>query len=223
MCLEVIWTKFEEFCKPQTNEVRAKFDLLTSFKQGDHSVDEWWNVVQAQINLEKYPPETAKILQRDIFWFFLRDKEFVSKTINDSNIDLNKFPASKVRQLAKKMESSKATTKYIKLVASEPQATQVHWIRHQCTELPPSMFQRKKRNSLSQGKLQTSTTRKINKEKECHKYIEDLIIITKLTQGRKNIPVKTDVTNVVTPHMQRELDVQPVDINARIATSLVIL
>ena len=33
----------------------------------------------------------------------------------------------------------------------------------------------------------------------------------------------TDVTNVVTPHMWRDLDAQPVDINARTATSLVIL
>ena len=33
LCLEVIWTMFEEFCKPQTNEVRARFDLLTSFRQ----------------------------------------------------------------------------------------------------------------------------------------------------------------------------------------------
>ena len=30
LCLEVFWTKFEEFCKPQTNEVRARFDLLTT-------------------------------------------------------------------------------------------------------------------------------------------------------------------------------------------------
>ena len=59
------------------------------------SVDEWYNAVQAQINLAKYPPETAKILHRYIFWFFLRDEEFVSKSINDSNIDLEKFPASK--------------------------------------------------------------------------------------------------------------------------------
>ena len=42
-------------------------------------------------------------------------------------------------------------------------------------------------------------------------------------QVKKNIPVKTDATNVVTPHMWRDLDVQSVDINARIATSLVIL
>ena len=61
--LEVIWAKFEEFCKPQTNEVRTSFDLLTTFRQGDHSVNEWYNAVQAQINL-------AKILQRDIFFVF---------------------------------------------------------------------------------------------------------------------------------------------------------
>ena len=32
--------------------------------------------------------------------------KFVSKTINDSNIDLDNFSASKVRQLAKKMKYS---------------------------------------------------------------------------------------------------------------------
>ena len=32
-------------------------------------MDEWYNAVQAQINLVKYPPERAKILHRDIFWF----------------------------------------------------------------------------------------------------------------------------------------------------------
>ena len=70
LCLETIWKKFEELCKPQTNELRARFDLLTSFCQGEMSVDEWFNAVQNQVNLAKYPPETAKILQRDIFWFF---------------------------------------------------------------------------------------------------------------------------------------------------------
>ena len=222
LCLEVLWTKFEEFCKPQTNEVRARFDLLTSFRQVDCSVDEWYNAVQAEVNLAEYPPETAKILHRDVFWFFLTDEAFGSKAINDSNIDLNKFPPSKVRQLAKKMESSKATAKYIKQVASEPQATQVHLMQHQCTELPPSKFQRKQKKPLSQGKLPTSTTRKSNKEKECHKHIEDGIMLTTLMQVKNNIQVKTGVTNVVTLHMWMDLDVQPVDINARTATCLVI-
>ena len=29
---DVIWEKFEEICKSQSNEVRARFDLLTSFR-----------------------------------------------------------------------------------------------------------------------------------------------------------------------------------------------
>ena len=92
LTLEKIWGKFEEFCKPQSNEVCARFDLLTSFQQGNRSVNEWYNAVQAQVNLAKYPPETAKILQRDSFWFFLRDEDFVSKTISDGSVDPRKIP-----------------------------------------------------------------------------------------------------------------------------------
>ena len=67
LTLDTIWARFEEFSKPQSNEVRAQFNLLTSFCQGNRNVDEWYNAVQAQVNLAKYPPETAKILHRDIF------------------------------------------------------------------------------------------------------------------------------------------------------------
>ena len=69
--LDTIWERFEDFCKLQSNEVYAQFDLLTSFLQGNKSINEWYNTVQVQVNLVKYPPETAKILHCDIFWFFL--------------------------------------------------------------------------------------------------------------------------------------------------------
>ena len=62
LTLDAIWAKFEEFSKPQMNEVRPCFDLLTSFHQGNRNIYEWYNVVQAQVNLAKYPLETAKIL-----------------------------------------------------------------------------------------------------------------------------------------------------------------
>ena len=119
--LDTILSKYEDICKPQANEVRARFDLLTSFHQGNRSVDEWYNVAQAQVSLAKYPPASATILHHDIFWHFLMDEEFVSKTINDSSRDLENFPASKVRQLAKRIEASKATVHHIKQVASDPQ------------------------------------------------------------------------------------------------------
>ena len=116
-----------------------------SFRQGNHSVDEWYNAVQAQVNLAKYPPpDTAKILHRDIFWFFLKDEDFVSRTISDGSVDLDKFPASRVCQLSKKLESSKATVRHIKQVSMELQATQINLLHHQRTELPHHRYKKKR-------------------------------------------------------------------------------
>ena len=70
LSLDVLWSKYEDFCKPQANEARAIFDLRPSFRHGNRSVDEWYNAVQAQVSLAKYPPETTSILHRDIFCFF---------------------------------------------------------------------------------------------------------------------------------------------------------
>ena len=70
LTLDIIWKKFQEFCKPQANEVRARFDLLTNFRQGDMSVDERYNSVQTQVGLAKYPQETAQILQRERYFGF---------------------------------------------------------------------------------------------------------------------------------------------------------
>ena len=59
--------KFEEFYKSQSNEFRARFDLLRRFRQGERSVNEWYNAVQRQVALAKYPQKTVQILHRDIF------------------------------------------------------------------------------------------------------------------------------------------------------------
>ena len=149
LCWDTIWAKYEDFCKPQTNELRARFDLLTSFRQGNRSINDRYNAVQAQVSLTKYPPETACIWHRNIFWFFLKYEEFVSKTINDSSINLEKFPTSKVRQLAKIMEASKATAHNIKQVACDPQVAQINLMRHWRTDLPPSKHKKEQQSLKS--------------------------------------------------------------------------
>ena len=70
LTLEVIWKRFEEFCKPQANEVRARFDLLTSFRKGEHIVDEWYLAVQMQVALAKYSQETAPDPAKRYILFF---------------------------------------------------------------------------------------------------------------------------------------------------------
>ena len=74
----------------------------------------------------------------------MHDEEFVSKTISDGSVDLEKFPTSKVRQLAKELESFKATACHIKQVAGDPQAAQINLLRHQRTELPAGKYKKKR-------------------------------------------------------------------------------
>ena len=212
LTLEVIWKKFEEFCKPQANELRARFDLLTSFRQADMSVDEWYNTVEKLVGLAKYPKETAEILQRDIFWFFLKDESFVSKTLNEGHVEmsLSQFPASKVRQMAKKLESSQATAKHMRQVTKEPQATQINLLRHQRTESPPSKFQRKQNRRYRSRQLQTNIIKKIHTKKECLRQMEDFIRIHKNTKEDliMSIQGQIDIPNVVTPFIEKDSVVQ---------------
>ena len=70
LTLEIIWARFEDFCKSQSNKVQAQFDLLTSFRQGNKSMDEWYNAVQAQVNLAKYPPELQRCSTGTFFGSF---------------------------------------------------------------------------------------------------------------------------------------------------------
>ena len=67
LTLDTIWVRFEEFSKPQSNEVRAHFDLLTSF-QGNRNVDEWYNAVQTG-QLSKVP--SWRLLKSSIETYFV--------------------------------------------------------------------------------------------------------------------------------------------------------
>ena len=82
--LQTIWSRFEDFCKPQSNAVCTWLDLSTTSLLGTFS------------------------------GFYMRDNEFIAKTINEGNTDLAQYPAAKVWQVAKKLESSKVPAKHIK-------------------------------------------------------------------------------------------------------------
>ena len=57
-----------------------------------------------------------------------------------------------MRQLTKKMESSRSTAKHIKAVASDPQAVQVNLMRHQRTDLPLSKVKWKQNSQKTKSK-----------------------------------------------------------------------
>ena len=92
------------------------------------------------VTIHKKQPRFFKEI---FFWFFLSNESFISKTLDEGHVNLNKFPASKFRQMATKLESWQATAKHIKQVTNEPHATQINLLRHQRTELPPSKAQKR--------------------------------------------------------------------------------
>ena len=48
---ENLSARWEEFYKPQANELWARYDLLKSFSQAGSSGDDWYNQVQKQLAL----------------------------------------------------------------------------------------------------------------------------------------------------------------------------
>ena len=85
----------------------------------------------------------------------------MSKALNEGYVEFCKFPASTVRQLAKKIESSQATAKHMKQVTRDPQAVQVNLLQHQCREIPPSKSNKKSETfKLRQEANKYSDTRK---------------------------------------------------------------
>ena len=153
--LDTIWGKFKEFCKPRLNEVIVHFDLLTSFRQGNRSVEYgtmqcklksiWQNTPQKQPGSCTETSSGSSCMMRNLF----------QKPLMMGMWNLDKFTVRhKVRQLAKRMESSKVTTCHIKQVAGDPQAAQINLLRHQCTELPAGNT--RKRSPLSSQDNQTT-------------------------------------------------------------------
>ena len=60
--LQIIWSRLKDFCKPQSNAVCTRFNLLTAFCfwQGNRSIEEWYNRVLAHIPLCEYPKEQLR-------------------------------------------------------------------------------------------------------------------------------------------------------------------
>ena len=114
------------------------------------------------------PTRNCKYLAERYIWFFLKDEDFFL-IHQKCSVDLQKFPASNVRQLAKKMEASKATTHHVKQLASDPQLVQINLMRlreqttHQTREQntnPSSQDQRVTRGYSSEHKQQAPPYKK---------------------------------------------------------------
>ena len=95
--------------------------------------------------LQGIPLRQQKYYTKIFSGFSYMTKISCLEPFTEGSVDLDKFPASRVGQLAKKLESSKATVHHIKQVASDSQVTQINLLQHQTTELPTTRHNKKRR------------------------------------------------------------------------------
>ena len=109
--LNFIWGEYESYCKPQSNELHAWYDILKKLTQGSLPADDWMTKLQSQLHHCNFKPEMEEVLLRDLFLFGLQDESFMSKIISEES------PNVTIAQLWNKLkgfEAGWATAKYIK-------------------------------------------------------------------------------------------------------------
>ena len=144
------------------------------------------------------------ILTRDIFWFFMPDNSCIIKTVNDGNTDLAQHPAAKVRQMAKQLESSKATAKHIKQHRSNMQGgAQINALRHNHTSQPA----RRKRMVRNQTQVK-APSHSNHSSKGSH------------TGNSHRIKIQINTLDVVISNMHQDLTACSRSANAKLARKL---
>ena len=105
-------------------------------------MDEWYNAVQAQVNLAKYPLKQPKSCTETFSGLSCK----MTNLYPEQSVMgvFRQVPSKQGVTACKKMKSSKATVHHIKQVAGDPQAVQINLLRHQCTELPAGKYKKKK-------------------------------------------------------------------------------
>ena len=109
LTLTFIWKEFETYCKPHSNELRARYELFKQMSQGTTPCDDWYTTVQNQLTMCNYKAEIESVLQRDIFLFGLSDQTFILKIISEESPDVT---TATIRQKLKKLEAGRATAKH---------------------------------------------------------------------------------------------------------------
>ena len=131
------------------------------------------------MSLTKYPQENVNILHCDIFWFLLKDEEFVSKTINDISIDFVQAKSGSLQRRWRLQRPQHITSNMLQVTPKQPKST---LMRHQHTDLPPS-------NNLSSQDYPVISGIQVNTSIKCHPTRRNLIL-------NKPIQEKIDVPSV---------------------------
>ena len=130
---------------------------------------------------------------------------------------------AEVHQLAKKLDSSKATARHIKQVSREPQATQINLLHHQRTDLPQHRYKKKRSQKKNPGWVTINPHTEMTNTMVQHT-IRTMVTANHQFQTDHHCQTTSiDVQSVETLHITRDSHAPLRSTNARHATNLDIL
>ena len=135
-----LFEHLDEECKPGGSAYRSRSDLWHNTKQGNMTLDGFYNKFERLCDLCSFNPEEHKAFHRDAFLFNLSNQDTTQRMIEQlSKEDANpsKFSPQHIKNLAKTN-------------ANTGENASINLLRHQCTRISEKKYQMPNKSKRSQ-------------------------------------------------------------------------
>ena len=209
--LDQLFEHLDEECKPGGSVYRSRSDLWHNTKQGNMTLDDFYNKIERLCDLCSFSPEEHKAFHRDAFLLNLSNQgttQWVIEQLSKENPNPSHFSPQYIKNLAKTIEQNRATRTIF-----------VHQCKHWCKCLSTystiSKHKWPKRSTKSQKAAKNATSRINNSS--WHNPTKRVILCGKTTRAIR-IPSQIMIAHdVVILSTKISPDAPPADTSVRSA------
>ena len=178
----------DEECKHGGSAYRSRFDLWHNTKQGNMTLDDFYNKIERLCDLCSFSPEEHKAFHRDAFLFNLSNQgttQWVIEQLSKEDANPSNFSSQHIKNLAKTIEQNRATGQYLSTNANTGANASVNLLHHQRTQVTQKKYQKPKgKQKCSQSNQQQQSSQP--SKKSCPPW--------KDKKGKQNFKAKGDCT-----------------------------
>ena len=148
-----LFEHLDEECKPGGSAYRSRSDLWHNTKQGNMTLDDFYNKIERLCDLCSFSPEEYKAFHRDAFLFNLSNQgttQWVIEQLSKEDANPSKLSPQHIKNLAKTIEQNRATGQYLSTNANTGENASINLLRHQHTRISEKKYQKPNKSKHSQ-------------------------------------------------------------------------
>ena len=141
-----LFEHLDDECKPGGSAYRSRSDLWHNTKQGNMTLDDFYNKIERLCDLCSFSPKEHKAFHRDAFLFNLSNQgmTWVIEQLSKENPNPSHFSPQYIKNLAKTIEQNRATGWYLSTNANTGANASVNLLHHQRTQATQKKYQKPK-------------------------------------------------------------------------------